>query len=111
LSAVPHGMVDITLHNATTRYMLTKGAASRNRPKGIVIGGDTYYPVTDVLKVVPVSRQTLWNWRKRDLIPAGSRQRKRVVFSEADLDAIIAYAAKLEPVEFGGRRQLKLRLP
>jgi len=79
--------------------------------KGILIGDETYYAVTDVLKVAQVSRQTLWNWRKKEVIPAGSRYRKKVVFSLADLAEISAYAAKLEPVEFRGRRsQLGLRL-
>ena len=102
---------DISLHNETTRYVPSNITTSPSRPKGVLIGGETYYPVTGVLKVVRVSRQTLWNWRKRQLIPAGSRHRKRVVFSEADLESILAYAAKLEPVELGGSRQLKLRLP
>lgn len=80
-------------------------------PKGILIGGEIYYAVADVLSVVHVSRQTLWNWRKKEMIPAGSRQRKRVVFSAADLTAIAAYAARLEPVELGNKRsQLKLKL-
>ncbi|MDI1320364.1 MAG: helix-turn-helix domain-containing protein [bacterium] len=91
--------------------MSTHVAIEPTRPKGILIGGETYYTVADVLKVARVSRQTLWNWRKREQIPAGSRQRKLVVFSTADLTAIAAYAAKLEPVELGGKRsQLKLKL-
>ncbi|WP_425483017.1 helix-turn-helix transcriptional regulator [Lacunisphaera limnophila] len=99
------------LRNATNRYVPTNITRFPSRTKGILIAGETYYSVIDVLKVLRVSRQTLWNWRKRELIPAGSRLRKRVVFSATDLEAISAYAAKLEPVEFGGRRQLKLHLP
>ncbi len=75
----------------------------------IRIGADTYFETKEVLRAVGVSRQTLWNWRKDALIPAGSRHRNRIVFSEAEFAEIAAYAAKVQPVALN-RSQLRLPL-
>lgn len=79
--------------------------------KGVVIGDQTYYEATKILRALGISRQTLWLWRKDQLIPAGSRHRNRLVFSENETAQIIAHAARLEPVELNDTKaQMKLRL-
>jgi predicted site-specific integrase-resolvase len=78
--------------------------------QGVQIGNETYYEAKEILKVVGVTRQTLWTWRKDGLIPAGNRFRNRIVFTGAEVRAISAYAAKLEPVEFSESKN-QLRLP
>jgi len=79
--------------------------------KGVVIGGQTYYEATKILRVLRISRQTLWLWRKDQLIPVGSRHRNRLVFSKNETAQIVAHAARLEPVELSDTKaQMKLRL-
>ncbi len=79
--------------------------------KGIKIGGEIYYEAKEVVGAVGVSRQTLWTWRKEQLIPLGSKYRNRVVFSEREVSAIEAHAARIEPVALRDTKsQLRLKL-
>ena len=108
-----HSKVDNALHFATFNYVTrqTISHGQSTEPKPILIGSQRYYETKEVIRMLKVSRQTLWTWRKGNFIPVGSRYRNRVVFSEVDYAAITAYAAKLEPVELSdSRSQMKLKL-
>lgn len=66
---------------------------------GVEIDGIQFFTLQDVAGEVGVSRQTLWRWRRSGKIPAGHRYRNgQVLYSEAELQAINAYARYLEPV-------------
>lgn len=73
------------------------------------IAGEHYYVLTEVAEELRVTRQSLWLWRKNGKIPMGRRARGRqVLFTEAEVSAIRQYANRLEPIELGGVRQLRL---
>lgn len=58
-----------------------------------------YLTVTDLLKEVGVTRQTLWRWRQEGKVPTGHRYRNRqVVFSPEEVEAISEYANRIEPI-------------
>lgn len=88
----------------------TASASEIRDLQGVRIGGEIYYEAKEILRVAGVSRQTLWTWRKERLIPAGSRFRNRIVFSKAEVAAIAAFAAKVEPAELPDIRS-QMRLP
>ena len=93
-----------------TRHVAVPPPATQSL-KGIVIGGKTYYEGTKILRALRISRQTLWLWRKEELIPAGSLHRNRLVFSDEETAQIVAHAARVEPVELRDTKaQMKLRL-
>lgn len=79
-------------------------------PKSIIIDGVTYISTSAVLEALSISRQTLWRWRREGKVPLGRRYRgKHVVFSQADFEAISAYANLLEPITTPTHKdQLKL---
>lgn len=73
------------------------------------IAGQSYYALTEVAEELRVTRQSLWLWRKSGKIPVGRRARARqVLFTEAEVTAIREYANRLEPIELGGVRQMRL---
>jgi hypothetical protein len=73
------------------------------------IAGQCYYALTEVAEELRVTRQSLWLWRKSGKIPVGRRTRARqVLFTEAEVMAIREYANRLEPIELGGARQMRL---
>jgi excisionase family DNA binding protein len=75
----------------------------------VQVGETTYLTNNEVSEELGVSRQTLWRWREKGRIPAGVRYRTRqVLFTADEVAAIREYANKLEPIEFGGTRQLGL---
>lgn len=75
----------------------------------VQVGGLTYFTKSEVAEELGVSRQTLLRWREKGRIPAGVRHRTRqVLFTVDEVAAIREYANKLEPIEFGGTRQLGL---
>ena len=75
----------------------------------VQIGGAAYLTNNEVSEDLGVSRQTLWRWREKGRIPAGVRYRTRqVLFTAEEVAAIREYANKLEPIKFGGTRQLGL---
>lgn len=73
------------------------------------IGGKDYFSALEVIRDVGVSRQTLWRWRQEAKIPAGLRFRNgQVLFTAEDLEAIRAYANRIEPATLANGRQMKL---
>jgi excisionase family DNA binding protein len=75
----------------------------------VQIGEQVYYTNHEVATRLGISRQTLWRWREKGKTPAGLRFRNRqVLFTDAELDEIRAYANHLEPIALGGQRQLGL---
>jgi hypothetical protein len=80
--------------------------------KQVKIGNEIYYEATEVVRELHISRQTLWKWRRQGHIPQGSHcRRKRLVFSQEELPAIIAYAQRVEPVDLSTpTNQLKFSL-
>lgn len=62
------------------------------------ISGVRYHSTAAVLAKADVSRQTLWRWRREGLIPKGHRFRNgRLLFTESEYEAILAYANHVEP--------------
>ena len=63
------------------------------------IDGQAFFSANEVAEKMCVTRQTLWRWRKRGLIPLGHKHRDgRVLFSEHEVDSIEEYAKKMEPI-------------
>jgi predicted site-specific integrase-resolvase len=66
-----------------------------------------YHSVAGVLEVTGVSRQTLWRWRREGKVPAGHRFRdKLLVFTVEELEQILQFANRLEPIDCSPRRRL-----
>lgn len=66
----------------------------------IEIDGMTYLTRSEVADAVSVSRQTLWRWGRDGKITGGQRFRDgKVLYSILEVEAIKAYATRLEPVE------------
>ena len=64
----------------------------------IIIKENKYLTTNEVLEKASVSRQTLWRWRQEQVVPAGYRHRNgRILFSESDVEEILAYSDQLEP--------------
>jgi len=65
------------------------------------IAGVQYYSTTFVLANVGISRQTLWRWRREDLVPQGHRFRNRqLLFTRDEYLKILEYANHVEPETF-----------
>jgi excisionase family DNA binding protein len=80
-----------------------------NKLTPLKVEGVAYFTSSEVARFVGVSRQTLWRWRQVGKIPAGRRYRDRqVVFTRQEVDAIRAYAHRIEPAEPTTPNQLKL---
>lgn len=107
-------VVDIVLQYVTLFYVARHNGLlppSIRSLESIMIGDKTYYEGTKILRALGISRQTLWLWRKEQLIPAGSLHRNRLVFSDEETAQIAAHAARVEPVELRDTRdQMKLPL-
>lgn len=75
----------------------------------VTIAGERYYALNEVAEELGVTRQSLWLWRKNGKIPTGRRARGRqVVFTEAEVLVVRQYANRLESIELGGVRQMRL---
>ena len=75
----------------------------------VSIAGESYFTLTEVAEELGVTRQSLWLWRKNGKIPMGRRARGRqVVFTQAEVSSIRQYANRLESIELGGVRQMRL---
>ena len=84
--------------------------ASQSYP-ALTIGGQNFIDTSSLLAQLGVTRQTLWNWRRTNKIPAGSRYRNRIVFTLAEVEVIEAFAHQIEPAELRPpSNQLKLTL-
>lgn len=72
-------------------------------PSGMMplqIEGVEYFTAADIQREVGVVRQTLWRWRRARKIPQGRRYRdKTIVFTRAELEAILEYSNRLEPAD------------
>lgn len=65
----------------------------------ININGDNYWTVNEVAKLVNITRQTLWRWRNKGLVPSGSKYRNRlIIFNEFEISRIQEYANRIEPI-------------
>jgi predicted DNA-binding transcriptional regulator AlpA len=70
----------------------------------LTIEGVEFFTTTEVTKMVGVSRQTLWRWRAEGDVPLGRRyRRKSVVFTRTEVDEIVAFANRIEPIAVEGR--------
>ena len=71
----------------------------------IEVNGVPYICLTDLLRELGISRQTLWRWRQEGKIPAGSRYRDRqVLFTPSEVEQIRGFANRLEPIDpLGGK--------
>ena len=68
----------------------------------VELDGEVYLCVSEVVKRLEISRQTLWRWRTEGVIPTGHRYRgAQVVFSISEVEKIEAYAHRLEPISVG----------
>jgi predicted DNA-binding transcriptional regulator AlpA len=68
----------------------------------VEIDGQRYVRAAEVVRLVRVSRQTLWRWRQAGHIPVGFRLRDgHVVFTLDELEAIRRYASKVQPATVG----------
>ena len=72
----------------------------------IVVAGETYYSAAELSRDLGVTRQTLWRWRHDGCVPAGRRYRgRRVLFTVAEVQQILAYANRLEPAALAAPRK------
>lgn len=70
----------------------------------IEIDGVQYFTSTEVEEAAGVSRQTLYRWRRSGAVPAGHTHRgNRLLFSQSELDRILAYANHVEPGALGAK--------
>ncbi len=66
------------------------------------VDGVKYFSADEVADRAEVSRQTLWRWRQDCLVPAGRKYRgRRLLFSEDDLQAVLEFAHRIQPVQLG----------
>jgi predicted DNA-binding transcriptional regulator AlpA len=65
----------------------------------LTIEGIEFFTTAEVTQMLSVSRQTLWRWRAEGDVPLGRRyRRKSVVFTKTEVDEIVAFANKIEPI-------------
>ena len=65
----------------------------------LTIEGVEFFTTTEVTQMLGVSRQTLWRWRAEGNVPLGRRfRRKAVVFTKVEVDEIVAFGNKIEPI-------------
>jgi predicted DNA-binding transcriptional regulator AlpA len=73
------------------------------------VDGVKYFSTKEIQGLLDISRVTLWRWRSEQKIPIGHRLRgRRVVFTEAEVEAIREYALRVEPIGAGDSQQLRL---
>lgn len=81
-------LLDMT---ATRRKTACQGPSIR-------IDGLDFYDLQHVAGLAQVTRQTLWQWRSRGVIPLGRKHRNRLLFTRDEADLIVRHAGRLEPV-------------
>ncbi len=75
----------------------------------VEIDGVKYLEAGEMLERLHITRQTLWRWRQKGLIPRGHRYRGRqVVFSPQEVSAIEEYANRIESIDNSNGDQLRL---
>jgi len=66
----------------------------------LMVNGVEYFPATELLVEIGVSRQTLWRWRRRGQIPRGRRYRDgRILFTGREVEMIKRFATSVEIAE------------
>lgn len=101
----------MTLHGVARRRLVgVQRAKYAIAMTQVIIDGVTYLPLQTVANRLGVSRQTLWRWRKDDLVPAGHRHRSgQVLFTASEFVQIQEHANRLEPLDPPvDRRQIPL---
>jgi excisionase family DNA binding protein len=79
------------------------------RRMAVDVNGIRYLSATEIAKQIGVSRQTLWRWRNDGKIPLGRRYRDRqILFTEDELQQILAFANRVESLTPSGPKQLRL---
>ena len=74
-----------------------------------IINEISYIAASELLEQLDISRQTLWRWRQEGKIPAGHRFRgKQVLFSPEEVEVILEYANRIEPIAGSSDAQLNL---
>jgi len=64
------------------------------------VNGVEYYPATQLLGEIGVSRQTFWRWRQRGQVPAGHRFRDgRLLFTGPEAEMIRRFATSVQIAE------------
>lgn len=73
------------------------------------IAGVPFYTNAEVAQMLGISRQTLWRWRAEGAVPKGRHyRRKSVVFTTEEVDQIVAFANRIEPIQSDARAQRSL---
>lgn len=63
---------------------------------------NNHITASEACKILSISRQTLWRWRKAGVVPKGGLlRRKTVVFTEQEFADIQAYSSQIIPLEKG----------
>ena len=75
----------------------------------VEVNGIKYLTAGDVVAQLGISRATLWRWRRQGRVPSGHRYRNRqVIFTPDEVEAIQAYADRIEPIEGDDSKQIDL---
>ena len=70
-----------------------------------------YFQIGEVADLVGRHRTTLWRWRQRGVIPEGLRYcDQQLLYTPAEVEAIYAYAHRLQPDEARQRLRNQLTL-
>lgn len=75
----------------------------------IEIAGQRYFTANQIAAALGVNRTTFYRWRKKHLVPQGKEFRDgRLLFTDADVDEVLAFANRIGSQIAGGREQLRL---
>jgi predicted DNA-binding protein (UPF0251 family) len=75
----------------------------------IKIDSTKYYPASEIIKELRISRQTLWRWRNEGKVPVGQLYRgKQIIFTAEEAETIRQFANRIEPLDEIDTNQLKL---
>lgn len=97
------------LHRVTLWNTARPGLRPSRTGMPIEIEGAVYFSADEVIDTLGVSRQTLWRWRRKGVVPSGRRFRDRqIVFTPHEFQQVREYANRVEPLDVGAREQLKL---
>jgi excisionase family DNA binding protein len=78
----------------------------------LTVEGATFLTNGEAAERGGVSRQTIWRWRADGKIPAGRQYRgKTILFTLAEIDLIVQYANRMEPLTTEIPGQLGLFAP
>ena len=89
--------VDRKLQYITLIDIMRSMGKTNRKTAVITINGCAFRDLQGVADLAGVSRQTLWQWRSRGLIPLGRKHRNRLLFTQDEAELIARHAARLEP--------------